>query len=147
MPLPRVTVVGAGQVGATTAHLLALKGLAHVTLIDVIEGLAKGKALDLSQSAPIEGFSAAVQGTTDYGSMAGSRLVIITAGLARKPGMSRDDLLAANAGIGYLMAVAASDFNIWLAVGGLFVLAAMGVVLYGVFAAIERRITGWAYTE
>ena len=99
MPLPRVTVVGAGQVGATTAHLLALKGLAHVTLIDVVEGLAKGKALDLSQSAPIEGFSAAVQGTTDYEALAGSRLVVITAGMSRKPGMSRDDLLAANAGI------------------------------------------------
>ena len=99
MNLPRVTVVGAGQVGATTAHLLALKGLAQVTLIDVVEGLAKGKALDLSQAAPIEGFSATIQGTTDYGALAGSRLVVITAGLARKPGMSREDLLAANAGI------------------------------------------------
>lgn len=99
MPLPHVTVVGAGQVGATTAHLLALKGLADVTLIDVLEGLAKGKALDLAESAPIEGFSGSVRGTTEYEAMAGSRLVIITAGLARKPGMSRDDLLAANANI------------------------------------------------
>ena len=99
MALPHVTVIGAGQVGATTAHLLALKGLAQVTLVDVVDGLAQGKALDLSQSAPIEGFSAPVQGTTDYGAMAGSRLVVITAGMSRKPGMSRDDLLAANAGI------------------------------------------------
>ena len=99
MTLPRVTVLGAGQVGATTAHLLALKGLAHVTLIDVVEGLAKGKALDMSQAASVEGFAGSVQGTTEYDAMAGSRLVIITAGLARKPGMSRDDLLAANANI------------------------------------------------
>ncbi len=99
MALPHVTVVGAGQVGATTAHLLALKQLAHVTLIDVVEGLAQGKALDMSQSAPIEGFGVSVKGTTDLEAMAGSRLVILTAGLARKPGMSRDDLLAANANI------------------------------------------------
>ena len=99
MTLPHVSVIGAGQVGATTAHLLALKGLSRVTLIDVVEGLAKGKALDMSQSAPVEGFAGPVQGSTDYEAMAGSRLVIITAGLARKPGMSRDDLLSANANI------------------------------------------------
>lgn len=99
MTLPHVTVVGAGQVGATTAHLLALKGLADVTLIDVVEGLAQGKALDMRQAAPVEGFPGTVRGTTDFGAMAGSRLVIVTAGLARKPGMSRDDLLAANANI------------------------------------------------
>lgn len=99
MSLPRVAVIGAGQVGATTAHLIVLKGLAHVTLIDIVEGLAQGKALDLSQSAPLEGVRVSVQGTTDYGAMAGSHLVIITAGLARKPGMSREDLLAANANI------------------------------------------------
>ena len=99
MPLPKVSVVGAGQVGATTAHLLVLKGLADVTLVDIIEGLAQGKALDMMQSAPVEGFPGQVTGTTDFGAMAGSRLVVITAGLARKPGMSRDDLLAANANI------------------------------------------------
>jgi malate dehydrogenase len=99
MSLPRVSVIGAGQVGATTAHLLALKGLADVTLIDVVEGLAQGKALDLSQSAPVEGFAVAVAGTTDFGAMAGSRLIVVTAGLPRKPGMSREDLLAANANI------------------------------------------------
>ena len=96
---PRVTVIGAGQVGATTAHLLVLKGLAHVTLIDVVEGLAQGKALDITQSAPLEGFRVSIHGTTDYGAMAGSHLVVITAGLARKPGMSREDLLVANANI------------------------------------------------
>ena len=99
MALPLVTVLGAGQVGATTAHLLALKSLASVTLIDVVEGLAQGKALDITQSAPIEGFRGAVQGTTDFDAMAGSRIVIVTAGLARTPGMSREDLLAANANI------------------------------------------------
>lgn len=99
MTLPHVTVVGAGQVGATTAHLLALKGLAHITLIDVVEGLAQGKALDMSQAAPIEGIRVSIRGTTEYGAMAGSRVVVVTAGMARKPGMSRDDLLAANANI------------------------------------------------
>lgn len=99
MAAPRVTIIGAGQVGATTAHLLALKGLAHITLIDVVDGLAQGKALDISESAPVEGFGVSVTGTTDYGAMAESRLVVITAGLARKPGMSREDLLVANANI------------------------------------------------
>lgn len=99
MSLPLVSVVGAGQVGATTAHLLLLKRLADVTLIDIVEGLAQGKALDLSQSAPIEGWVGQVRGTTDFDAMVNSRLVVITAGLARKPGMSREDLLAANANI------------------------------------------------
>ena len=99
MSLPKVTILGAGQVGATTAHLLVLKGLADVVLIDVVEGLAAGKALDLLQAAAIEELAVSVTGTTDMGAMAGSRLVVITAGLARKPGMSRDDLLAANANI------------------------------------------------
>ncbi len=99
MSLPKVSVVGAGQVGATTAHLLALKSLANVCLIDIVEGLAQGKALDMAQSAPVEGFHGQVSGTTDYDAMAESRLVVITAGLARKPGMSRDDLLVANANI------------------------------------------------
>lgn len=99
MTLPRVTVIGAGQVGATTAHLVALKGLADVTLVDIVDGLAQGKALDMWSSAPVERFAGRVRGTTDFGAIAGSRIVVVTAGLARKPGMSRDDLLAANAGI------------------------------------------------
>ncbi len=97
--MSKVSVIGAGHVGATTTHLLALKGLADVTLIDVVDGLAQGKALDISQGAPVEGFSVRVQGTTDLAAVQGSQLVIITAGMARKPGMSRDDLLAANANI------------------------------------------------
>jgi malate dehydrogenase len=99
MSLPLVSVVGAGQVGATVAHLLTLKGLANVVLIDVLDGLAKGKALDMTQAAPVERWPGTVRGTSDYGAMAGSRIVVITAGLARKPGMSREDLLAANANI------------------------------------------------
>lgn len=99
MSLPKVTVLGAGQVGATTAHLLALKSLADVTLIDIVDGLAQGKALDMLQSGPVEGFRGRVTGTTDFDALEGSRLIVITAGLPRKPGMSRDDLLAANAGI------------------------------------------------
>ena len=99
MTLPRIAIVGAGQVGATAAHLIALKGLGHVTLIDIVDGLAQGKALDLMQSAPIEGFDVSVTGTTDFNALAGHRVVVITAGLARKPGMSRDDLLVANANV------------------------------------------------
>lgn len=99
MSLPGVSIIGAGQVGATAAHLLALKGLADVTLIDVVEGLAQGKALDMSQSAPIDGFPGSIHGSTDYDAMAGSRVVVVTAGLPRQPGMSREDLLAANAKI------------------------------------------------
>ena len=98
-PLPKITIVGAGQVGSTTAHLLLLKQLGNLVLIDVVDGLAKGKALDLAQAAAIEGLPIQVTGTTDYAAMAGSRIVVITAGLARKPGMSREDLLAANARI------------------------------------------------
>jgi len=94
-----MTVVGAGQVGATVGHLLMLKGLADVTLIDVVPGLAQGKALDLLQAAAIEHQSARVTGTTDFAAMADSRIVVVTAGMARKPGMSRDDLLNANANI------------------------------------------------
>ena len=99
MTKPKVSVIGAGQVGATTAHLLMLKGVADIVLVDVVDGLAAGKALDLLQAAAIEDSPAQVTGTTDYAAIAGSRLVVVTAGLARKPGMSRDDLLAANAAI------------------------------------------------
>ncbi len=99
MSREKVTIIGAGQVGATVAHLLALKSLADVTLIDVVEGLAKGKALDMTQAAPVEGFSVQVAGSADMDQAADSRIVVITAGLPRKPGMSREDLLAANADI------------------------------------------------
>lgn len=96
----KITVVGAGNVGATTAQRIAEKQLARqVVMVDVAEGIPQGKALDLYQSAPIEGFDTRVVGTNDYAETAGSEVVVITAGIARKPGMSRDDLLATNAAI------------------------------------------------
>ncbi len=99
MTRPTIAVIGAGQVGATTAHLALLKQLGDVVLVDVIDGLAEGKALDLLQAAAVEGVPIRVRGTTDYDAIAGAAIVVVTAGLARKPGMTRDDLLAANAGI------------------------------------------------
>ncbi len=92
----KITVVGAGMVGGTTAHRLADKELADVVLIDVIEGLPQGKGLDLAESAPIEGYDSRILGTQDYKDTANSDIVVITAGFPRKPGMSRDDLLRAN---------------------------------------------------
>ena len=95
-----ITVVGAGNVGATTAQRVAEKELARrVVMVDVVEGVPQGKGLDQWQSAPIEGFDSRVIGTNGYDETAGSDIVIITAGIARKPGMSRDDLLNTNAGI------------------------------------------------
>ncbi|MCG6533380.1 MAG: malate dehydrogenase [Syntrophales bacterium LBB04] len=92
----KVTVIGAGNVGATAAQRLAEKELCDVVLIDVIDGVPQGKALDLVEAAPIEQHDAHLMGTGDYDASAGSDIVIITAGIARKPGMSRDDLLATN---------------------------------------------------
>ncbi|HYT83602.1 MAG TPA: malate dehydrogenase [Gemmatimonadales bacterium] len=98
--LDKITVVGAGNVGATTAQRLAEKQLARtVVLVDVIEGVPQGKGLDQWQSAPVEGFDTRVVGANDYGPAAGSELVVVTAGIARKPGMSRDDLVRTNADI------------------------------------------------
>ncbi|HEX5074079.1 MAG TPA: malate dehydrogenase [Gemmatimonadaceae bacterium] len=95
-----ITVVGAGNVGATTAQRVAEKELARrVVMVDVVEGVPQGKGLDQWQSAPIEGFDSRIVGTNGYDETAGSDIVIITAGIARKPGMSRDDLLNTNAGI------------------------------------------------
>ena len=95
----KVTVVGAGHVGATLAQRIAETGLADVVVVDVAEGVPQGKALDLLEAAPILGHDARIAGTNTYDETAGSDVIVITAGLARKPGMSRDDLLAANAGI------------------------------------------------
>ncbi len=96
----KITVVGAGNVGATAAQRLAEKELARtVVLVDVVEGIPQGKGLDQWQSAPIEGFDSRIVGTNGYEATAGSDIVVITAGIARKPGMSRDDLLNTNAGI------------------------------------------------
>ena len=96
----RVTVVGSGFVGATAAMRIVQKGLADdVVMIDIVEGLPQGLALDMRESAPIEGFEPNVRGTNDYADTAGSDVVVVTAGLPRQPGMSRMDLLAKNAGI------------------------------------------------
>src|SRR6202790_4381806 len=95
----KVTIVGSGNVGATAAHWIASKELANVVLIDVIEGVPQGKGLDLLEAMPIEKRDCAILGTNDYADPAGSDIVVITAGIARKPGMSRDDLLNTNAKI------------------------------------------------
>ncbi|MDZ4168937.1 MAG: malate dehydrogenase [Coriobacteriia bacterium] len=99
MSFPKVTVVGAGQVGATAAQLLLLHETADVVMIDVAEGLPQGKALDLMHLRSVERFAPSIKGTNDYDDTAGSDVVVITAGLPRKPGMTRDDLLAANSDI------------------------------------------------
>ena len=95
----KVTVIGAGNVGATAAQRLAEKDLSDVVLVDIIEGVPQGKALDLTEAAPIEKHDAQITGTNTYDASADSDIVIITAGLPRKPGMSRDDLISTNAGI------------------------------------------------
>ncbi|MBI1869750.1 MAG: malate dehydrogenase [Chlamydiae bacterium] len=95
----KITVVGSGNVGATTAFLCAQKGLGHVVLVDILDGIPQGKGLDILQSCPLAGTSVQVQGTNDYKDTQDSDIVVITAGLARKPGMSREDLLRENAKI------------------------------------------------
>lgn len=97
--MKKVTVVGAGNVGATAAQRIVEKQLANVVLIDIVEGLPQGKALDMMQSAATEGFDTTILGTNDYKDTANSDVIVITAGIARKPGMSRDDLLNTNANI------------------------------------------------
>ncbi len=92
----KVTVVGSGNVGATAAFLAAQKELADIVLLDVVEGVPQGKALDMFEASPIQGYNVNLRGSNDYADTAGSDLVIITAGIARKPGMSRDDLIATN---------------------------------------------------
>ncbi len=95
----KITIVGAGNVGATAAHWAAARELGDIVLIDIVEGVPQGKALDLYEASPIDGFDCRVTGTNDYADTADSDIVIITAGIARKPGMSRDDLINTNAGI------------------------------------------------
>ena len=96
MARPKIALIGAGQIGGTLAHLIALKELGDVVLFDIAEGTPQGKALDLSQCGPVEGFDARITGSNDYKDIAGADVVIVTAGVARKPGMSRDDLLGIN---------------------------------------------------
>jgi len=95
----KISVIGAGNVGASLALYLAEANLADIVLVDIVEGIPQGKALDLSQAGPVRGYNSLVIGTNDYKEITGSDMVIITAGLPRKPGMSREDLLSANADI------------------------------------------------
>ena len=100
MTTKKIAVVGAGYVGSTCSQLLAQKELAQeVVLLDIVEGIPQGKGLDQWQSAPIEGFDSRVIGANDYAEAEGSQVFVVTAGIARKPGMSRDDLLKTNAGV------------------------------------------------
>ncbi|MDQ1229549.1 malate dehydrogenase [Sphingomonas sanguinis] len=96
MARKKIALIGAGNIGGTLAHLAALKGLGDIVLFDVVEGVPQGKALDLSQCGPVEGFDANIKGSNDYADIAGADVIIVTAGVARKPGMSRDDLLGIN---------------------------------------------------
>jgi malate dehydrogenase len=97
MKRKKIALIGAGNIGSTLAHLSLLKNLGDVVLFDIIPGVPQGKALDLSECAPVEGFDASIIGTNDYADIANADVVIVTAGVARKPGMSRDDLLGINA--------------------------------------------------
>jgi len=96
MARTKIALIGAGNIGGTLAHLAAIKELGDIVLFDVVEGIPQGKALDLSQCAPVEGFDAVLKGTNDYADIKGADVIIVTAGVARKPGMSRDDLLGIN---------------------------------------------------
>ena len=96
MARKKIALIGAGNIGGTLAHLCVLKGLGDVVLFDVIDGLPQGKALDMLEAGPIEGYDANITGTTSYADIAGADVCIVTAGIARKPGMSRDDLLGIN---------------------------------------------------
>ena len=96
MARPKIALIGAGQIGGTLAHLAAMKELGDVIMFDIAEGVPQGKALDIAESGPVEGFDADLKGTQDYADIAGADVCIVTAGVPRKPGMSRDDLLGIN---------------------------------------------------
>src|SRR5579862_8846289 len=96
MARKKIALIGGGQIGGTLAHLVALKELGDVVIFDIAEGLPQGKALDLAQSGPVDGFNAKLRGTNNYADIKGADVVIVTAGVPRKPGMSRDDLLGIN---------------------------------------------------
>src|SRR5436853_7449535 len=96
MARTKIALIGAGMIGGTLAHLAALRELGDIVLVDVAEGIPQGKALDLAQAGPVEGYDAKLTGETDYAAIAGADVCIVTAGIARKPGMSRDDLLGIN---------------------------------------------------
>jgi malate dehydrogenase len=96
MPRKKIALIGGGQIGGTLAHLIALKELGDVVLFDIVEGLPQGKTLDIAQAGPVEGYDARLKGTNSYADIEGADVVIVTAGVPRKPGMSRDDLLGIN---------------------------------------------------
>jgi malate dehydrogenase len=96
MARPKIALIGAGQIGGTLAHLAALKELGDVVLFDIAEGVPQGKALDIAEAGPVDGYDAVLKGTNSYDDLAGADVCIVTAGVPRKPGMSRDDLLGIN---------------------------------------------------
>src|SRR5258705_6125860 len=96
MARPKIALIGAGQIGGTLAHLIGLKDLGDVVLFDIAEGIPQGKALDLTESSPVDGFDSRMSGTNSYEAIDGASVCIVTAGVPRKPGMSRDDLLGIN---------------------------------------------------
>ena len=99
MARKKISLIGSGQIGGTLALLAGMKELGDIVLFDIADGVPQGKALDLAQTAPVEGYNAALSGSTDYAQLAGSDVVIVTAGVPRKPGMSRDDLIGINSGV------------------------------------------------
>jgi malate dehydrogenase len=145
MGRPKITVVGAGNVGATCAHWAAARELADVVLVDVVAGLPQGKSLDLMQARPIFGFNVEVVGANDYEASRGSKVVIITAGIARKPGMSRDDLINTNKNIvaAVTKEVAAKSPNAFLIIVSN-PLDAMCYVAYKVSGFPRKRVMGMA---
>jgi malate dehydrogenase len=145
MARPKITIVGAGNVGATAAHWAAAKELADVVLVDVVEGMPQGKALDLMQARPIFGFNVEVVGANDYEPTKNSDVVIITAGIARKPGMSREDLINTNKNIVSTVTkeVAAKSPNAFLIIVSN-PLDAMCYVAYKVSGFPKNRVMGMA---
>jgi malate dehydrogenase len=145
MARPKITVVGAGNVGATCAHWAAARELADVVLVDVVEGMPQGKALDLMQARPIFGFNVEVAGANDYEDTRGSKVVIITAGIPRKPGMSREDLINTNKNIvaAVTREVVAKSPNAFIIVVAN-PLDAMCYVAYKVSGFPKKRVMGMA---
>ena len=99
MAKAKISLIGAGQIGGTLAHLVALKNLGDVVIFDIAEGTPQGKSLDLAESGPVESFNIRLKGTNDYSDIAGSDVCIVTAGVPRKPGMTREELIGINANI------------------------------------------------
>lgn len=141
----KITIVGAGNVGATAAHWAAVKELGDIVLVDVVEGIPQGKGLDLLEAGPVELFDCNIVGTNSYEPTEGSDIVIITAGIARKPGMSRDDLLKTNAGIVKSVAEQAVKYSpnaIFIVVSN--PLDVMAYVTYKVTGLPKNRVVGMA---